>query len=46
MDFETYQETEDAFILMNIIEIAEKDIENGRVREPDGVFNDLREKIL
>jgi len=46
MDIDTYQETEDAFALMNIIKIAEKDIENGRVRKSDDVFNDLKEKIL
>jgi prevent-host-death family protein len=45
MDIETYQDTEDAFALMNIIKIAEKDVENGKVRNVDDVFNDLREKI-
>jgi len=46
MDIETYQETEDAFALMNIIKIAEKDIENGRVRKSDDVFNDLKENSI
>jgi len=46
IDIETYQETEDAFALMNIIKIAEKDIENGRVRKADDVFNDLRDKKI
>jgi prevent-host-death family protein len=46
MDIETYQDTEDAFALMNIIKIAEKDIEEGRVRMADDVFKDLREKII
>jgi len=45
MDIETYQDTEDAFALMNIIKIAEKDIENGRVKKIDDVFNNLRKKI-
>jgi len=45
MDIETYQDTEDAFALMNIIKIAEKDVENGKVRNVDDVFKDLREKI-
>ena len=45
IDIETYQETQDAFALMNIIKIAEKDIENRRIRKADDVFNDLREKI-
>ena len=45
MDIDTYQDTQDAFALMNIIKIAEKDIENRRIRKADDVFNDLREKI-
>jgi len=45
IDIETYQDTEDAFALMNIIKLAETDIENGKVRKADDVFNDLREKI-
>jgi len=44
MDIETYQDT-DAFALMNIIKIAEKDIENGKLREASDVFEDLRERI-
>ena len=45
MDINSYQDTEDAFALINIIKAAEKDIENGDVRKADDVFNDLREKI-
>jgi prevent-host-death family protein len=45
MDIETYQDTEDAFALMNIIKIAEKDINNGNVKKADDVFKDIREKI-
>ena len=45
MDIESYQDTEDAFALMNIIKLAEKDIENGLVRSADDVFKDLREKF-
>jgi prevent-host-death family protein len=45
IDIETYQDTQDAFALMNIIKIAERDIEHRRVRKADDVFNDLREKI-
>ena len=45
IDIETYQDTEDAFALMNIIKLAEKDIENGKVRKADDVFMALREKI-
>jgi prevent-host-death family protein len=45
IDIETYQDTQDAFALMNIIKIAENDIENGRVRKAEDVFKDLRKKI-
>jgi prevent-host-death family protein len=45
MDIETYQETEDAFALMNIIKLAEDDIKNGRVKKAEDVFGDLRKKI-
>jgi len=45
MDIETYQDTEDAFAIMNIIKIAEKDVENGKVRKADEVFKDLKARI-
>jgi prevent-host-death family protein len=45
MDIETYQDTEDAFALMNIIKIAEKDIKNGNVKKADEVFKNMREII-
>ena len=44
MDINTYQDNEDAFALLSILKIAEKDIENGNVKEPDEVFNELRKK--
>ena len=46
MDIETYQDTEDAFALMNIIKIAEKDIKNGNVKKADDVFRNLKERIV
>ena len=46
MDIETYQDTEDAFALLNIIKLAEKEIEKGRVKKANDVFNDLRNKII
>ena len=45
MDIETYQDTEDAFALMNIIKIAENDVETGKVRRANDVFKDLKERI-
>jgi len=45
LDIETYQDTEDAFALMKILKIAEKDIENGKIKKADDVFKELRKKI-
>ena len=45
MNKKSYQDREDAIALMNIINMAETDIENGKVRKADDVFNDLRKKI-
>jgi len=45
LDIETYQDTEDAFALMNIVKIAEEDIKNGNVKKADEVFKHMREII-
>ena len=45
MDIETYQDTEDAFALMNIIKVAEEDIKHGWVKKADDVFKNLNEKL-
>ena len=45
MDIETYQDTEDAFALVNIIKLAEKDIEKGRIRKASDIFDNLRNKV-
>jgi prevent-host-death family protein len=45
MDINTYQDNEDAFALMGILKIAEKDIENGNVKDSEEVFKELRKKI-
>ena len=45
MNTETNQDTGDAFDLMNIIKLAEDDVENGKVRKADDVFMDLWERI-
>jgi prevent-host-death family protein len=45
VDIDTYQETQDAFALLNIIKIAENDIIHGRIRSAKDVFSDLRQKI-
>jgi len=46
LDIETYQDTEDAFALMNILKIAENDVKNGKHKKTDDVFNDLKERII
>ena len=46
VDVETYQETQDAFALLNLIKIAEKDIQNGDYESSEKVFSDLRKEIL
>jgi len=45
IDINSYQDTEDAFALMNILKIAEKDIENGNARKANEVFSDLRKRL-
>jgi len=46
IDIETYQDTEDAFALMNILKLAEKDIKNGNVKIAGDVFKNLRENNI
>jgi prevent-host-death family protein len=45
IDIETYQNTQNAFALMNIINIAERDIKDGKVRKAEDVFDGLRKKL-
>jgi prevent-host-death family protein len=46
VDIQTYQETQDAFALLHLIKIAEKDIENGDFEPSKKVFSDLKKEIL
>jgi prevent-host-death family protein len=46
VDIETYQETQDAFALINLIKIAEKDIQDGNVEPMHKVFTELKKEIL
>jgi len=46
VDIETYQETQDAFALLNLFRLAEKDIQNGDVEPAEKVFSELRKEIL
>jgi prevent-host-death family protein len=45
VDIETYQKTQDAFALLNIIRLGENDIKNGKIKPVDEAFSALREKI-
>jgi prevent-host-death family protein len=45
IDIETYQNTQNAFYLMNIIKLGEKDIENGQYRKADDVFSDIKKRL-
>jgi len=46
IDIQTYQETQDAFALLHLIKIAEKDIENVDFEPSEKVFSDLKKEIL
>jgi len=45
VDIESYQKTQDSFALLNLINIAENDIKNGKTRKAEDVFSGLRQKI-
>ena len=42
MDINTYQDNEDALALLCLLRMAEKDIENGDVKNSEVVFRELR----
>jgi prevent-host-death family protein len=46
VDIETYQKTQDAFALLNIIKLGEDDIKNGKTKPVADVFSDLKKKII
>ena len=46
VDIKTYQETQDAFALLNLIKMAEKEIQNGDFESSEKVFSDLRKELL
>jgi prevent-host-death family protein len=45
VDIATYQETQDAFALLNLIKIAEKDIQDGNTEPARKVFAELKKII-
>ena len=46
IDVQTYQDTQDAFALLNLIKIAEKDIQNGEFESSEKIFSDIRKELL
>jgi len=46
VDIESYQTMKDAFSLLKIIQLSEKDVRAGNYKETDQVFNDLKKDLL
>ncbi len=45
IDIETYQKTQDAFALLNIINLAENDIKAKRTRKANVVFSEIKKNL-
>ena len=45
LDIESYQNMENAFTMLGMIRLSENDIKNGRVRDADEVFVDLKNRL-
>jgi len=45
VDIETYQKTQDAFALLNIIKLGEDDIKTKRTRKASVVFSEIKERL-
>ena len=46
VDIESYQTMKDAFSLLKIIQISEKDVRAGNHKETDQVFKDLKKRFV
>lgn len=44
IDIESYQTMKNAFSLLNMIQLSEKDIRSGKMKETDQVFKEIKEK--
>lgn len=44
IDIESYQTMKNAFTLLNMIQLSEKDIRSGNIKESEQVFKELKEK--
>jgi prevent-host-death family protein len=45
VDIESYQAMLDAFNLLKMIQLAEKDVKAGKVKDSDQVFSELKERF-
>jgi len=45
VDIETYQKTQDAFALLNIVKLAEDDVKAKRTKRANVVFSEIKEKL-
>ena len=45
VDIESYQSMKNAFNLLNIIKLSEKDVRAGHFKESDEVFSDLKKNL-
>jgi prevent-host-death family protein len=45
IDIETYQKTQDAFALLNIVKLAENDIKAKRTRRASVVFSEIKKNL-
>jgi len=46
VDIESYQTMKDAFSLLKIIQLSEKDVRAGNHKETDQVFKDLKKRFV
>lgn len=46
VDIESYQTMKDAFNLLKIIQLSEKDVRAGNIKETDQVFKDLKKRFV
>ena len=44
IDIESYQTMQDAFNILKLIQLSEKDIRSGKYKESDKVFSQLKER--
>ena len=45
VDIESYQSMKDAFNLLKVIKLSEKDVQKGNFKDSEKVFSDLNKKI-